>query len=223
MAHPPITEEQKEEFLERLAQGELRHEAAQAVGVTATKFKHLAGRDPKFARRLDEILEKRGDLPAHPGHRNDYWEPTPEQETEFLDYIREGFLRPEAAQKMEMTGSRWRSYTKRNRDFAFRYDEASVESDEAFIERLRQVIRSRAIEGGSDQILISLGKALLPELRVLLSHRVELANPEGEALRILAGQAEGLSDDELRALIARLEKLEGTHLKELPPAEDEAA
>ena len=70
---------------------------------------------------------------------------------------------------------------------------------------------------------MSLGKALLPQLRPLLSHRVELANPEGEHLRILAAQAPSLSDDELRALIGRLEKLEGTHLKELPPAEDEAA
>jgi len=69
---------------------------------------------------------------------------------------------------------------------------------------------------GEVRLLEKEAMARLPEWQPLLTRRVELANPEGQALTILAGQAKSLPDEELKALIDRLEKLEAEDLKQLP-------
>lgn len=55
--------EQREEFLERIRQGENRQQAAEAVGSTATRFRNLCHRDPSFNRLFEEArVEGRGEL-----------------------------------------------------------------------------------------------------------------------------------------------------------------
>lgn len=62
------TEEQQEQFLELIAQGKLRQEAAEEVGTTPTKFRTLMnGKSEaslKFAERYMAILEEAGNAPS---------------------------------------------------------------------------------------------------------------------------------------------------------------
>lgn len=65
-----LTEEQQEFFLERVAQGDNRKQAAEWVAdqfeddeITATRFKFLCSRSPEFNRRYEAaLLEGRGEL-----------------------------------------------------------------------------------------------------------------------------------------------------------------
>lgn len=57
------TEEQKEQFLEYVRDGDNRQQAAEKVGSTGTRFRFLCNRDPSFNRRFEEAkLEGRGAL-----------------------------------------------------------------------------------------------------------------------------------------------------------------
>jgi hypothetical protein len=62
---PPITEEQRIGFLELIADGKTRQEAAEAVGSTGTRFRGLIGRDEAFAQQYAEALESAGN-PENP-------------------------------------------------------------------------------------------------------------------------------------------------------------
>lgn len=58
-----LTEEQKDEFLAHVREGMNRQQAAEALGVTATKFKFLCNRDPSFNRLYEQAkIEGRGEL-----------------------------------------------------------------------------------------------------------------------------------------------------------------
>jgi hypothetical protein len=207
-----LTSEQQEQFLERVRSGEGPSAAANAVGATATRFKFLATRDEDFHARYQEARET-GRVEYHA----ELWKPTEDQEEEFLSLIREGHTRDTAARELNLgkSGLKWRGYCRRNPTFDARYREALDEGYAAYRERLRSRIRDLAFEG-SERLLEKEGMVHLPEWRPHLTKRIELANAEGEALRILAGQASSLSDEELKALIERLERLEGAELKALP-------
>lgn len=57
------TEEQKEQFLEYVRDGDNRQQAAEKVGSTGTRFRFLCNRDPVFNRRFEEAkFEGRGAL-----------------------------------------------------------------------------------------------------------------------------------------------------------------
>jgi len=62
---PPLTEEQLEKFLEHIAEGKTRQEAAEAVGTTATRMRGRIGRDPVLAQGYLDALEAAGD-PQNP-------------------------------------------------------------------------------------------------------------------------------------------------------------
>ena len=53
----PISEEQKEEFLNLIREGWTRPAAAREVGSTGTKFRGLATRDEEFKKAYDEAVE----------------------------------------------------------------------------------------------------------------------------------------------------------------------
>ncbi len=62
---PPITEEQRVEFLKHTADGRTRQEAAEAVGSTGSRMRGLIGRDPEFAQAYLDALEASGN-PENP-------------------------------------------------------------------------------------------------------------------------------------------------------------
>lgn len=58
-----ITAEQREEFLEHVREGMNRQQAAEAIGLTGTKFRFLCSRDPGFNRKFEEArVVGRGEL-----------------------------------------------------------------------------------------------------------------------------------------------------------------
>jgi len=62
---PPLTEEQREQFLCLIADGKTRQEAAQEIGSTGTRLKGLIGRDAQFAQAYANALETAGN-PENP-------------------------------------------------------------------------------------------------------------------------------------------------------------
>lgn len=58
-----VTPEQREEFLEHVRSGSNRQQAAEAIGLTGTKFRFLCNREPAFNRAYQEaLIEGRGEL-----------------------------------------------------------------------------------------------------------------------------------------------------------------
>ena len=53
-----ITQEQEEQFLEYVREGDNRQQAAEKVGCTGTRFRFLCNRDPGFNRRYEEALRE---------------------------------------------------------------------------------------------------------------------------------------------------------------------
>ena len=57
------TDEQREQFLDRVREGMNRQQAAEAVGSTGTKFRFLCHREPSFNRAYEEArIQGRGEL-----------------------------------------------------------------------------------------------------------------------------------------------------------------
>lgn len=63
-AYGAPSDEQQEQFLARIADGETRQEAALAVGSSASRFKGLYKRDEEFAKRYLEALREAGREPS---------------------------------------------------------------------------------------------------------------------------------------------------------------
>ncbi len=62
---PPLSEEQREKFLELISDGKTRQEAAEQIGSTGSRLRGLIGRDPVFAQAYADALETAGN-PENP-------------------------------------------------------------------------------------------------------------------------------------------------------------
>jgi hypothetical protein len=69
---------------------------------------------------------------------------TKQQRDEFLEHVREGMNRAQAAAHLGMTGRRFRSLANRDDEFAAAYEEASAEGRATFQDDLREQWRKRA-------------------------------------------------------------------------------
>jgi hypothetical protein len=210
----------RDKFLDGIRDGLDRSQAAQQVGLTGSVFRRLCGKEPEFLAEYEQAFAdgaetRRQRKDGRANGRSRLWEPADEVKEEFLDLVRSGHTRSEAAAKVGTTGVRWQNYMRHDPEFRLLFEEALKEGEPEFQERLRSEYRRRAIDGGSDRLISNLGLAHLPELKPLLTKRMEIANAEGEALRILAGQAMQLTDDELKALDERLKSMSAAELKEL--------
>ena len=105
--------------------------------------------------------------------RSGFWEPDEELKEDFLQLVREGYSRYEAASELGHTATRWREYIRRDDEFRLLFEEATSEGESERVERIRTEYWRRAIEGGSDRLLANLGLAHLPEMERLLNRRTE--------------------------------------------------
>ena len=62
---PPLTQEQREQFLDLVANGKTRQEAAETIGSTGTRIRGLIFRDNEFAEAYAEALDEAGN-PENP-------------------------------------------------------------------------------------------------------------------------------------------------------------
>lgn len=133
---------------------------------------------------------------------------TDEQREEFLNLIREGWLRPRAAREVGSTGTKFRGLAKRDPDFKKAYDEAVEIGEPSWRENLREEYRRRAFLN-SDKLLHNLALVTLPEFEPLLSTNLRIGNMNGEAFRLAAAEhldMSKLSDEEIDELRGILEK-----------------
>lgn len=204
----PVTEKQKERFLDLCRKGMDRIEAARAVGEQASTFQILSLDDPEFRdqmkRALYECWRKR---------RIDYAsELTHEVRQEFLELIRSGREPVEAAHAVG--GYYWHFSRLCNvtghyydQDFHHAYLEAVNEGHGAFLDRIRSLI-VRAAENGEYRAVRDLAIMHLPEGERLSSKKIEVRDGDLEALKQAALQIDrgSLTDDELAQLIRLHEK-----------------
>lgn len=138
---------------------------------------------------------------------------------EFLERVRQGDTRPQAAVEVGSTGSAFRTLCKKEPDFNRLYEEAKVEGEQAFMEKLRTEYRRRAFLS-SDKLLHNLALATLPELESLRTSRFEVGNIDGNAFEVMAAKyfdVQKLTQAELDTMIALLEKARPDEPKQLPP------
>lgn len=213
----PLTEEQKQRFLDLVSKGMDRTEAARATGEQASTYQILSLDDPEFRnemlKALTECWRKR---------RVDYVaEMTQEVRQEFLSLIREGKEPVEAAHAVG--GYYWhfarlcnvvgRHY---DADFHRAYDEALAEGRPAFHDRIRHLIIDAA-ENGEYRAMRDLAIMHLPEGERLSAKKIEVTGGDLEALKQAALQIDRsqLTDEELAEYIRLMEKASGQRRLEL--------
>ena len=131
-----------------------------------------------------------------------------EQKEEFLNLIKEGWLRPRAAREVGTTGTKFRGLAKRDPEFRQAYDEAVEIGEPSWHENLREEYRRRAFLN-SDKLLHNLALITLPEFAPLQSTNLRIGNMDGEAFRLAAAEhldMTKLSDKEIEELRGILEK-----------------
>lgn len=129
---------------------------------------------------------------------------TEQQKREFLEHVRDGLSRPEAARKVGETGTRFRSLCRNDPLFDADYQAARDTGVEAKCDSLRDVFWERALAGnsnGSDRLLLVLAEAYLPELEHRRRYRVEHTGADGGPMRIDTGK---LTDEQLETLLEML-------------------
>jgi hypothetical protein len=127
---------------------------------------------------------------------------TEEQKAEFLNLIREGWLRPRAAREVGSTGTKFRGLAKRDPDFRKAYEEAVEIGEPSWHENLREEYRRRAFLN-SDKLLHNLALITLPEFEPLMSTNLRIGNMDGEAFRLAAAEhldMSKLTDEEIEEM-----------------------
>lgn len=204
----PVTEEQKDRFLDLCAKGMDRIEAARAVGEQASTFQILSLDDEEFRNKMRKALyecwrKRRADYDADLTH---------ETREEFLNLIREGKHPKEAARAVG--GTYWmfarlcnvanRAY---NPDFHRAYIAAHAEGHPAFQDRIRH-LQINAAENGEYRAIRDMVIQYLPEGEKLSAKKIEVKDGDLEALKTAALQIDKsqLSNDEMNELIRLMEK-----------------
>jgi len=204
----PVTEQQKERFLDLCRKGVDRIEAARAVGEQASTFQILSLDDAEFRNEMKAALHECWRLRRveHDAQM------TKEIRNEFLELIREGKHPKEAAQAVG--GFYWqfarlcnvanRAY---NPDFARAYREALAEGHPAFLDRIRH-LQITAAENGEYRAIRDLVIMHLPEGEKLSSKKVEVRDGDLDALKAaaLALDRSKVTDAEMELMISILEK-----------------
>lgn len=172
------SQEQRDEFLSYIRDGFDRSEAATKIGLTGTVFRRICNREPEFLKAYEEAFQegaetRRQRKDGRCSGPSGYWEPSEEEKTDFLELVREGHTRYEAAALLNHTSLRWRGFIRRDAEFRLLYEEALQEGEGERAERIRAEYWRRAIEGGSDRLLANLGLVHLSEMQPLLNRRTE--------------------------------------------------
>lgn len=88
---------------------------------------------------------------------------TKAQQERFLDLVRDGHTRPEAADTVGLTGTKMRSLCRRDPAFNAAYEEALAEGRPGLQDRVRAVWHREALEGKNPRLLWYLVVSTLPE------------------------------------------------------------
>lgn len=213
----PVTEQQKERFLDLCRKGMDRIEAARAVGEQASTFQILSLDDPEFRDEMKRALyecwhKRRIDYAANTTH---------EVREEFLQLIRSGREPVEAAHAVggfynhfsrlcNVTGHYY------DQDFHRAFMDAMKEGHGAFLDRIRSLI-VKAAEDGEYRAIRDLAIMHLPEGDKLSSKRIEVKDADLEALKQAALQIDRsqLTDEELAEYIRLAEKASSKRRLEL--------
>lgn len=232
------TEEEKEQFLQNIRDGDDQATAARRINpdLTATKFKRmcnpLAPRtyDAEFHAAYVKALEERGPLDPD---RPRFWEEnrrrtsstttpqgwtkadhlTEEQLQEFLEHVRDGVMAWKAAGMIDPPTSITQIHRRRDRDPAFA-EELKLALEEG-LEAYREALRAEASRQGFAGNYNALKDQMmihLPEARALMTSRHEIGLDA--ALQIIAPQLANLPREMLDEVIRTLEESE---MKQLGP------
>lgn len=109
-----------------------------------------------------------------------------EQRAEFLELIRDGHNRADAANQLGLTGSAFRRLCRRDEVFAKAYEEAFAQGREATTDRVRKEYVRRALdpESKSDRLLHYLAVTLLPEFEFYRRSRIEHTGADGGPIEL---------------------------------------
>lgn len=136
--------------------------------------------------------------------------PTTEQREDYLALLLTGHTHVEAARKVGSTGTAFRALCKRDPDFKAQRDEAEEWRKEAFPDRIRDSLMTRAfdeLDSKSWEALKFVAETYLPELEY---KRTKSTRTEGTLTHLLQVSPEALAlmpDEKLDALIELLKEL----------------
>lgn len=85
------------------------------------------------------------------------------QRNQFLEHVRDGLNRAEAAAKIGLTGSKMRALCRHDQAFQSLYEQALADGKHGFQDTVRQSWHTRALEGKNDRLLWYLVVSTLPE------------------------------------------------------------
>ena len=213
------TPEQRERVIERVASGLLVSEACDEVGITTTSFKSYARRHPDFKHRY----VKARTAGSHARLQDKADEIMEEHEEAFLDLVRQGKNRSEAAIELGFTGSQFRTVCRRDAEFNSRYEEAVAEGRHEIVDYLSKTL-IQLIGDGQWQPLRAALAAYHPDFDHLRSNNVTVEGKVGieGMVGILSQYLPGDKLDELIGYVQKqvaLEKGEvvDAEAHELPP------
>ena len=150
------------------------------------------------------------------------WDITEEDKADYLDYVAEGYVRKEAAEKIGTTGSVMKKFWSGNsqwydEEFARKLEEAEARAKEekAMEHRVRHAVHDEALNRRNPKLLEKLALIHLPEFEPLRHQNFRI---EGtiDHVHQLAQQFTKAQLEEMRE--ARLKELEQEKVKLLPPA-----
>lgn len=108
------------------------------------------------------------------------------QRTRFLDLIRDGDNRPDAAKKVDSTSRVFRALCRTDEKFAAAYDEAVEQGREHLRDEIRVEYRRRALDpaAASDRLLHNLAVAHLPEFETFRRQTIEHTGSGGGPVQV---------------------------------------
>lgn len=194
------TPEQRERVIELVTEGKLVGEACDEVGITVTAFKSYARRHPDFKARYSHARGK-GSLVRMTRKVDLIME---SHEEEFLDLIRLGKNRSEAAHEIGFTGSQFRMHGNRDPDFNSRYEDALQEGRHEIQDRLGKTLFQLVSDGNWPALKAALS-AYHPDFQWMRSEKVTVEGKVGIE-GIVGVLSQYLPGEKLDELISYVEK-----------------
>jgi hypothetical protein len=220
----PLTDQQKQEFLQHIRDGDDRAQAAIKIGSTGTRLRKMldndqsASYDPGFAADYQEALAARDRDAYYRRKRGEHGEPsdvtllgykkasrlTPDELDRFLHLVRDGMPRDTAARQIGTSLVQIRMLVDREPGFAAAYRDAITEGQPHLLERLRAKAYDLAMDGDY-RALRDLLLVHDPEFEKLRTSRHEIGGVGGGAVKVLTAVLPDLPPQLLAQVIQEVE------------------
>lgn len=228
---PPLTDEQRETFLDLTRRGWNRGAAAAHVGTTGTAIRRLVdestvNHDPEFAAAYRQALaemEPDGTAPpasgtppgsprTHTSRGMKRWSAISQEErAEFLELVSGGEPRFDAARSIGTSLHQINSLATNDPEFARELKDAYEQGYPIFVDRMRSLAVKQA-EGGDYRALRDILIVHAEEYGVLRTTRHEVGGFDGGAIQIISEVFPSLPSHVLDGLIEAIEQ------KQIDPA-----